>query len=106
MRSKEVLVDIDDTIAQTQKTITRLLNSDLGRDLKLSYFTFEVRENLSPSVTKLLAVFFSNKEAVLSVPAYPSALEGVKLLHHAGYEAPRLKPWYLLAQLHSKSCFS
>ena len=83
--SKEVLVDIDDTIAQTQKVIVQKINSHLGRNLRLSDFTFEVRENLSPSVQEILKNFFVDREAVLLVPVYPSALNGVKLLHENGY---------------------
>jgi len=83
--SREVLVDIDDTIAQTQRAIFQRVNLELGRNIKLSDLTFEVRENLNPSVQEILDGFFVDKEAILLIPAYPSSLAGVKLLHEAGY---------------------
>lgn len=82
---KELLVDIDDTIAQTQRAIFRKVNSELGRNIKLSDLTFDIRENLSPSVQEVLDRFFLDREAVLLVTPYPSALNGVKLLHETGY---------------------
>jgi hypothetical protein len=61
------------------------VNLELGRNIRLSNLTFEVRENLSPSVQEILDRFFVDKEAILLIPAYPSSLAGIKLLHEAGY---------------------
>ena len=84
--SREVLVDIDDTIAQTERAFLQKVNRELGKNIRLSDLTFEGRKNLSPSVQEILDRFFTDKEAILLIPAYPSSLAGVRFLHEAGYQ--------------------
>lgn len=84
---KAVLVDIDDTIADTQVGILSYVNERASRRYDYEELDRRFREGgLEPEYDRLVREFLRTPELVAQARPYESALEGLKRLHEAGYE--------------------
>lgn len=80
-----VLVDIDDTIADTQAAIIDFIFRRTGQRVPLEYFTEAVRRNRFGEYDGLITEFLNTPEAVRDVAPLADARQALKRLHAGGY---------------------
>ncbi len=83
---KAVLVDIDDTLADTQVKLIEHANKMGGRQYTYHEMTREFREKEVPEWADLVSDFLEQPELMEAVEPYADAIEAMKELHAAGYE--------------------
>ena len=80
-----ILVDIDDTLAQTQKHNLEYINSTHGKDYKFAEMTRGFREGENKEYDHLVGKFLKDKQLVSEIEPYSFALEALKKLHETGH---------------------
>lgn len=80
-----VIVDIDDTIADTQAAIIDFIFRRTGERVPLGYFTEAVRRSRSGEYDGLVTEFLSTPEAVRDVAPLADARQALERLHAGGY---------------------
>lgn len=83
---KIALVDIDDTLADTQTAILDYINSKSTNRYEYSELTREFREGKVGEYEKLVGEFLNNEELVYGVKPYSYAKESVAILKDNGYK--------------------
>lgn len=83
---KAVLVDIDDTLANTQTKILEYVNSHSARSYKIEEITNEFREGLNREYNTLIEDFLAEPDLVSQIEPFDDALIGMKRLAQADYE--------------------
>lgn len=83
---KHILVDIDDTLAQTQRTMLDYLKAQRGKVLKFSDMTRDFREHNGgdKDYNELVKEFLHDETLVREILPYSFALPSLKKLHKAG----------------------
>src|SRR5437588_4257029 len=84
--NKSVLVDIDDTLSETQVEILKYINSKSEREYIWDELTREFREGKDPEYQKLVQEYLLQPELVGATLPYKDALDAIKKLHKNGYE--------------------
>lgn len=84
--SRVALVDIDDTLADTQVEILKHVNDRSKKYYRLSDMTRQFRENKVDGYYEHVTDFLNRPDTVLQVPAYPYAEYCLRNLKDSGYE--------------------
>ncbi len=79
------IVDIDDTIADTQAAIIDFIFRRTGERVPLEYFTEAVRRDRSGEYAELVTQFLNTPEVVRDVAPLADARRALKRLRAAGY---------------------
>ncbi len=80
-----ILVDIDDTLAQTQSHNIDYIKKQHGKDYNFSDMTREYREGHDIEYAKLVGQFLQDKQVISEIKPYSFALDSLKMLHQAGH---------------------
>lgn len=84
--TREVLVDVDDTLCETQKKINEFVRKETGQKITLADVTLQLREDDGSDYQRLARLWLNRPEQVLACKPYPTALTGIQLLHQADYQ--------------------
>lgn len=82
---KSVLVDIDDTLADTQVKLLEYANSKSVRQYAYHEMSQKFREKQVPEWAGLVKDFLQQPDLVETVQPYSDAFSAMKKLHEAGY---------------------
>ncbi len=85
MSNKTVLIDIDDTLADTQTHILQYVNSNAKRHYKREEISRSFREGKSSEYTLLVKQFLNNADLVAQILPYSDALGAMQKLHQNNY---------------------
>lgn len=85
MGSKTVLIDIDDTLADTQTHILQYVNSSSKRHYGREEISRDFREGKSGEYTFLVKQFLNNPDLVAQILPYRDALDAIQKLHQNNY---------------------
>lgn len=80
-----ILVDIDDTLARTQKHNLEYIAREHGKEYKFSDMTKGFREGQDKEYDNLVGQFLRNEQLVSEIAPYSYALDSLKKLHKAGH---------------------
>lgn len=80
-----VLVDIDDTLADTQVEILKYVNSQGKKQYKWEEMTIAFREGRKFRYERLVKKFLAQPHLMAACKPYNDALSAMKKLHNAGY---------------------
>ncbi len=80
-----ILVDIDDTLAQTQKHNLEYIKNHHGKEYKFAEMTKAFREGENKEYDQLVGKFLKDKQMVSEIEPYSFALDSLKKLHLAGH---------------------
>lgn len=80
-----ILVDIDDTLAQTQKHNLEYIKNTHGKNYKFAEMTRGFREGKNKQYDHLVGKFLKNEQLVREIKPYSFALNALKQLHNAGH---------------------
>jgi len=83
---KTVLIDIDDTLANTNATLLKFVNESSGHNYKYEQITRAMREDPSSDYDSWAQKFLRRPELVARIEPFPDALNAVRALAEAGYE--------------------
>lgn len=84
--SRAVLVDIDDTLADTQVKILEYVNSHAPQHYAMNQITHEFREGLNAEYDQLVRQFLASGDLVGQIEPITDAISGLAQLKEAGYE--------------------
>ncbi len=82
---QNVLVDIDDTLADTQVAMLRYINQKSKRPYRFEELTREHRERSVPEYDKLAKEFMDRPDLIARCTPCADALDALKRLHGAGF---------------------
>ena len=80
-----VLVDIDDTLSDTQVAMLRYVNSKSAQPYRFEELTRAHREEAVPEYERLVQEFLADPQLVGQCRPYRTALAAMQQLHDAGY---------------------
>jgi phosphoglycolate phosphatase-like HAD superfamily hydrolase len=83
---RTVLVDIDDTLSDTQNPMLAYVNSKSSQPYTFDKMTREHREAGIPEYENLVQEFLARPDLVSKCPPFSDALDAMRRLHEAGYE--------------------
>lgn len=86
MNQSVVLVDIDDTISQTQRVLLEHVNKVSSQKYLFDELTRKFREDKRSEYDQLVQPILEQADIILQTAPYIDALEGMKKLKHAGYD--------------------
>lgn len=87
MSKPKVLVDVDDTIADTQHVLIEQVNGRLGTSFTFDAMTREHREKEIEGWAKTVREILTEPEVMLTTKPSEGALEAFRFLVSSGYEA-------------------
>lgn len=82
----KVLVDVDDTIAATQKHMLAEVNSQFGRKYVWEQMDRSMREKHDHDYGELVWKILNQPDTMGAVSPLPNSLEAMEALHNAGHE--------------------
>lgn len=85
MERKTLLIDVDDTLNRMQVDLLRFVNKRSPNPYRYWQLTSSDRESKDNVLDALVQEYLSRPDLVVRTRPFENALEGVKLLHSAGY---------------------
>ncbi|MEX2209939.1 MAG: hypothetical protein WD603_03610 [Patescibacteria group bacterium] len=82
---QNILVDIDDTLADTQTAMLRYINQKSNQTYRLEELTREHRENTKLEYDKLAKEFMARPDLIARCAPYADALDAFRKLHGSGF---------------------
>lgn len=86
MKKPTVIIDVDDTIADTQVHILAWINQRSSRQYLWHELDRTFREGRQPEYETHMQAYLATPEHAREIEPYEDALTGIKLLHKAGLE--------------------
>lgn len=84
--SRVLLIDLDDTLGATQKSILKFIRKNYTKNYKFHSISHEFRDGTHKDYQEQVHDFLSRPEQVLKIEPFPKAKEALELLKNNGWD--------------------